>query len=126
VVAFAITLPAANLAGERGVRAESEQLFREAPPNSLLIGTWVEVSPLIYLQEVDGLRPDIHLQVNTLQSPFAARALVRPLGERPVYVGAALGRLIEEPYVLTPAVGTWHRVELEPGVSPDEAGGAAR
>jgi hypothetical protein len=113
LVAFAVTLPAANLSGHRDVRESSELLFSRAEPNAVVIGTWVEVAPLLYLQQVDDMRPDVRLQFTASRDPRQVQALVAQQRGAPVYVGA-LQDMFGSPYRLEP-VGPWYRVELGAG-----------
>lgn len=46
----------------RDSRAFTELLLKSAPPNSAILAHWHWVTPLWYLQEIEGLRSDIEIQ----------------------------------------------------------------
>ncbi len=54
-------------------RAYGERVFALAPPGSMVIGKWKEITILMYLQSVDGLRRDVTLE------PYDAAHRVRLL-----------------------------------------------
>ena len=50
------------LSHNREIRATSEATLRDAPPSSTILADWYWITPLRYLQVVEGLRPDVELE----------------------------------------------------------------
>ena len=47
------------LAQDESTRTYAESLLRDAPPNALVLANWHWITPLWYLREVEGQRPDV-------------------------------------------------------------------
>ncbi len=43
------------------VRVRAENILKSAPPNAIVFANWGDITPLVYLQKVEGERPDIRL-----------------------------------------------------------------
>ena len=43
-------------------RTYAEQILADAPPDALILANWHRVTPFWYLQQVEGLRPDVRVQ----------------------------------------------------------------
>ncbi len=56
-----LNFPRVDLSDNWITRNFAEDVFREVPPESLIIGHWVDLTPLAYLREVEGQRPDVIL-----------------------------------------------------------------
>jgi 4-amino-4-deoxy-L-arabinose transferase-like glycosyltransferase len=50
------------LSKNREIRATSEATLRDAPPSSTILADWFWITPLRYLQVVEGLRTDVALE----------------------------------------------------------------
>lgn len=103
LVALIINAPLVSLRGDNTVQQEARQRLQQLPPQSVLIGDWGTTAPMQYLQQVEGIRPDVRLvqrwAVNDadLQRLAAANVGVRPLFVREVE--PALGpAYIQAPY----------------------------
>ena len=55
------TYPRVNLSRYDEPRTYGERILREAPPGALIVGFWLNITPLLYLQTVEGLRPDVEV-----------------------------------------------------------------
>lgn len=55
------TFPRADLSGHRLTRQFAEQVLEQVPPGAVVVGGWVDITPLGYLQVVEGWRPDVRL-----------------------------------------------------------------
>ena len=87
VAAFAVNLPLVSLHNERGVRDDSERFLAAAPQGAIVYGSFLDLAPLQYLQEVEGARPDLRL-VNswTVDDAFLLRLAATNVGETPLYI----------------------------------------
>ncbi|MBI2305484.1 MAG: DUF2723 domain-containing protein [Chloroflexi bacterium] len=47
--------------GVYGARTFGEEVFRTLPPDAIIIADWTLASPLMYLQQVEGQRPDVEI-----------------------------------------------------------------
>lgn len=52
----------AELAVDTSTRQTAEGLLRAAPPNALLLADWHWATPMWYLQQIEGLRPDVEVR----------------------------------------------------------------
>ncbi len=63
VFQFAGNFPSFNwLRQNDDTRAYTESLLNDAPTNAIVLSNWHWASPLWYLQQVEGLRPDVEVQ----------------------------------------------------------------
>lgn len=56
-----VNYPRVNLADNWTAREYAETVFRDVPPDSLVVGSWIDITPLEYLQVAEGKRPDVTL-----------------------------------------------------------------
>lgn len=61
VVMLIFNYPRVDLSGNTIVRDYAEERLRATPPNALILGGWIDITPLQYLQVVEGRRPDVTL-----------------------------------------------------------------
>ncbi len=61
IVMLAFNYPRVDLSGNTIVRDYAEQRLDAVPPNALILGGWIDITPLEYLQVVEGRRPDVTL-----------------------------------------------------------------
>jgi hypothetical protein len=58
---LAINYPRVDLSGNLVTRRYAEAVFRELPADALVVGAWIDITPLQYLQVVEGQRTDVRL-----------------------------------------------------------------
>ncbi len=61
LVMLALNYPRVDLSHNFITRNYAEQRLSAAPPNALILGGWIDITPLEYLQVVEGRRPDVTL-----------------------------------------------------------------
>lgn len=61
IVMLVFNYPRVDLSGNTIVRDYAEQRLNAVPPNTLVLGGWIDITPLEYLQVVEGRRPDVTL-----------------------------------------------------------------
>lgn len=100
--AFAVNLPLVSLRNETSVRDASEAFLLGAPEGAIVYGSFLEVAPLQYLQEVEGVRRDVKL-VNawTVDAGFVSELAAANVGVRPLLV-MDVERSLGSEYVLVP------------------------
>jgi hypothetical protein len=81
-VMFIVNLPLLNLSRDTSVRERAERLLAIAPPDVHLFTYWVDMTPLEYMQVVEGRRDDIRLYDSFLFSQQDLRAYVQQLTAR--------------------------------------------
>jgi hypothetical protein len=78
------------LARDNSTRAYAEGLLQKAPPGAAVLAAWHWATPLWYLQQVEGLRPDVEVRYLVPQSGSLAQdwtdAIRVTLPQRPVIV----------------------------------------
>jgi hypothetical protein len=78
------------LARDDATRAEAEAVLRAAPARAAVLAPWHWATPMWYLQQVDGLRPDVAVRYIAPQGASLAQnwaeAVAQTLPERPVVV----------------------------------------
>lgn len=106
---WALNFTYADLSHDWRVRRQAEQVFGAVQDRAVvLVGSWVDLQPLRYLQEVEGERPDVALV--DAQSPHAARAAAAlvdlVIDTRPVYaVGPSAATNLGHDRVWLPGCG---------------------
>lgn len=55
------TYPRVDLSRYDEPRRFGERVLREAPPDAFIVGAWFNITPLLYLQAVENMRPDVDL-----------------------------------------------------------------
>jgi hypothetical protein len=61
IVMLILNYPRVDLSHNLITRQYAEDIFREAPAGAVIIGEWIDITPLEYLQVVEGQRPDVTL-----------------------------------------------------------------
>lgn len=56
-----VNYPRVDLRGHVDTRTYAEGVLAEIEPHAFVIGAWVRITPLLYLQAVEGQRPDVEL-----------------------------------------------------------------
>ena len=110
LLALSVNYPLVDLSSERRPRQEAEALFAAAGPDAVVVGRWTEISPMLYLQKVEGQRPDIALLYSSSQDEQYLWDIVRTYAaRRPVYIPEEQG-VPQSQYELLP-VGQWFQVK---------------
>ena len=58
---FLVNFPLVDLHDQGIVRVRAENILKSAPPDAIVFANWGDITPLVYLQKVEGERPDIRL-----------------------------------------------------------------
>ena len=90
------------LSDSRDARRYAEALLNDAPADAAILASWHWVTPLWYLQQVEGLRPDVDVSYVYPQTDSAAAdwiaAIEESIGSRPVVAT----RYFEQEYAQLP------------------------
>ena len=90
------------LSDSRDARRYAEALLNDAPAGAAILANWHWVTPLWYLQQVEGLRPDVDVSYVYPQTDSAAAdwiaAIEESIGSRPVVAT----RYFEQEYAQLP------------------------
>lgn len=100
-------------------REQAAELLQSAPENALILSGWHQATPLWYLQEVEGLRPDVTVtyvypEGATPNGEVWARRIREAAGQRPVVVTNRFAEYAGLPYRLV-AQGPGWRIEAAEG-----------
>jgi len=111
LAALLVNYPLVDLSGEREMRETGEELFTQAEPNPWIMSWWIDMAPLIYLQKVEGLRPDAQLLFGVPGDREYVLTVAQISGaNRPLYVHRDL-EFLRDRYDLVPVgEGGWFRV----------------
>jgi hypothetical protein len=109
--------------GYRGAERFATEALEGVESNAIVWADITTVAPLLYVQEVKGLRPDVHIVSGIASSkgapPFNERAIGTLLDEHPVYVVSQTPgycpAFILEKYRLVKAGILWRVVSFEQG-----------
>jgi hypothetical protein len=84
-LAFGVNLRLVSLHSERSVRTDAERFLARVPQGAIVYGAFTDVAPYQYLQEVEGVRPDVRL-VNawTVDRAFLRELAAANVGVRPL------------------------------------------
>jgi len=107
-----------GLSRSHDARSYAETALRGAPENAVVLSNWHWFSPLRYLQEVEGVRPDVEIEYVAPRGESLARTWVRSIesyiDERPVVVARAFENEYDDlPYTFEP-LGEAFLVRQEP------------
>jgi hypothetical protein len=69
--------PRVDLSDSWITRQYAEEVLGQVAPGALIVGAWVEITPLEYLQIVEGKRPDVTLFDYGLYAQSRTAALMR-------------------------------------------------
>ena len=94
--------PLVDLSGDREFRENSEELLAQAEPNPTIMSWWIDVAPLLYLQKVEGMRPDARLLFNVPgDEEYVLGVAQMTVGQRALYVRRDV-EVLREKYDLVP------------------------
>lgn len=109
LVALVINAPLVSLRDDSVTQREALERLQQAPPQSVLIGDWTTMAPMQYLQQVEGMRPDVRLvQRWAVNDSDLRRLAAANVGRRPLFVRKVEPALGPE-YVQAPD-GDWYEV----------------
>lgn len=105
--------------GYQGAERFAREALETAPPDAMIYADTTTVAPLLYVQEVQGKRPDVQIVTGLVRSveapPYGARALEQSLERYPVYVTSPCPGycpdFILETYDLVPSGLLWQVVK---------------
>ncbi|MBI3976688.1 MAG: DUF2723 domain-containing protein [Chloroflexi bacterium] len=84
---LAVNWSRADVSGDRRARDWAAEFALAAEQDALVFGYWATISPLQYLQLVEGVRPDLGLYNRFQIAPADLRSLLlREAGRRPIYL----------------------------------------
>ncbi len=87
LLALAVNAPLASLRGDTSVRDDSVAFLNEVKPGAIVYGSFVDVAPYQYLQQVEDVRPDVNL-VNAwnVDASYLLALADANVGVTPLYV----------------------------------------
>ena len=87
LTALIINFSYADVSADRNVSRQYTSILESLEPNALYVGWWPDTAPLVYLQQVEGMRRDVWVVDRFLISREDEAALVdQERSRRPVYV----------------------------------------
>ena len=96
----------AHLARDLSTRRYAEAVLEGAPPDAVVLSNWHWATPLWYLQQVEGMRPDVEVRyVYPEEVEYAQtwrRRIEEEIGERPLVVTNYYGEFEALPYRFAP------------------------
>ena len=116
LVALVVNFSLVDLSADRRSREDASQLLALAEPGAVIVGRWIDVAPMEYLQVVEGQRRDVTLiHRGTLDRAGLVELARSQAGERPFYLVGPPAALAGD-FDLVPAASGYR-------VYPKEAGG---
>jgi hypothetical protein len=86
-LALAVNAPLVSLHGEHRPRTEAEAFLAKVPQGGIVYGPFLDIAPLQYLQEVEGMRTDVALVNNwTVDDRFLLALADANVGVRPFFI----------------------------------------
>ncbi len=113
LLALAVNYPLVDLSSDYRAHDEATSFLATAEPNAVVVGPWIDVAPMQYMQVVENQRPDLTLAVRWLVDDRDLLAMAQyNVGVRPLYV---LGdeNVLRAHYRLIPVAGKWYLVQPE-------------
>ncbi|MBI2724548.1 MAG: DUF2723 domain-containing protein [Chloroflexi bacterium] len=87
LAALGVNWSLVSLSGERRPRTEAVRFLTALPPGAVVYGSFLEVAPLTYLQEVEGMRTDVKaVNAWTADDGFLSALADANVGTRPFFV----------------------------------------
>ena len=110
---------------DNSARQQAAALLEAAPQGALILANWHRATPLWYLQQVEGLRPDVTVtyvypEGATPNGEVWARRIRDAAASRPVIVTNRYAEFAGLPYRLVPLGDAWR---VEPGPAPADVAG---
>ena len=112
---------------DNSAREQAVELLQAAPPGALILANWHRATPLWYLQQVEGLRPDVTVtyvypEGATPNGEVWARRIGEAVASRAVIVTNLYAEFAALPYHLVPLAGAWR---VQPGPQQADLAGLA-
>ncbi len=121
VLQFANNFPSFNwLRQNDDTRAYAESLLNDAPPNAIILSNWHWANPMWYLQQVEGVRPDVEVQYVYPRGETLAQSYLNAIDaglktNRPVVTNMAfLAEFNASPYFFAPISAEAYQVCATP------------
>ena len=121
ILQFANSLPSFNwLRQNDDTRAYAESLLTDAPANAIILSNWHWANPMWYLQQVEGLRPDVEVQYVYPRGETLAQSYLNAIdaglkANRPVIVDMFFGDQFKaSPYFFMPVSTDAYEVRTAP------------
>jgi len=97
---------------DTSARDYAERILADAPPDTLILANWHRATPFWYLQQVEGLRPDVQVQYVYPEGSLPneqvwLRRVSASIGERPVIVTNWFYAFEGADWGWTPLHGAW-------------------
>ncbi|MBN1399913.1 MAG: DUF2723 domain-containing protein [Anaerolineae bacterium] len=97
---------------DRSAREYAEDILRQAPEGAVILSSWHRATSFWYLQQVEGLRPDVAVRYvypegDTPNAAIWLRRIGDELAERPVIVTNRFHAYDMTAYRWTPLAGAW-------------------
>ncbi|MGQ0600251.1 MAG: hypothetical protein ACT4QE_00990, partial [Anaerolineales bacterium] len=87
---FAATFPAYRaLAEDDGTREYTQSLLKQTPRDAVVLAPWHWATPLWYLQQVEGARPDVEIRYAVPRTDSYARDWLTEIESAPTHVAPA-------------------------------------
>jgi hypothetical protein len=61
LVALTVNYPLVDLSSDYRASDEASNFMASAPPSAIVVGPWIDVAPMLYMQVVEKQRPDLRL-----------------------------------------------------------------
>src|SRR5262249_19194854 len=105
LAALAINAPLVTLRGEHRPKNDAERFLGQVKPDAIVYGPFLDLAGYQYLQQVEGVRPDVKL-VNswTVDDKFLLSLAAANVGQRAFYISQDLPALHGR-YRLVPVQG---------------------
>ena len=111
LAALIINFSYADLSSDQSVRQKYTAILAAVEEDALLLGWWPDTTPMVYLQHVEGMRPDVSIiHRSWITRGDETKLINSAVHERPVYVLGPLP-IFSQPLELTPMSGG-HKLSL--------------
>lgn len=112
-----------TLSLDHSTRSYAESALKAAPPNAIILSSWHQATPMWYLQQVEGLRPDVTVeyvfpQGTSLAQNWLDRIKVNAPNRPTLITNLYPTEYAGLPYLLTPIGPIWQVVTQPVTVSP--------
>jgi hypothetical protein len=112
-----------TLSLDHSTRAYAESALEAAPPNAVILSSWHQATPMWYLQQIEGLRPDVAVeyvfpQGTSLAQNWVDRITATASNNQLLITNLYPAEYADLPYRLTPAGPIWQIVTQPVVVSP--------
>lgn len=111
------------LSFDHSTRSYAESALKAAPPNAIILSSWHQATPMWYLQQVEGLRPDVTVEYvfprgTSLAQNWVDRIRTNTSNRPTLITNLYPTEYASVPYPLTPIGPIWQVVTQPVAVSP--------